>query len=128
MTTRPRWTVIRKDVRGHGEVVMPRDLEGRCGRCGGGAFAYNNGGEFSEDGVRGYRCYGCGNIKPEGWRNEGPRDSIVAVYVEGASKPIQRFPCSTLANAHRLVTALRSEIKRAGTTHVVRIETTGGNE
>lgn len=37
----------------------------RCGECGGSNFAYSNGQEWSADGIRGYRCAGCGNVKPE---------------------------------------------------------------
>jgi hypothetical protein len=37
-----------------------------CSECDGkGGFWYGNGSEFSEDGVRGYRCLSCGAIKPE---------------------------------------------------------------
>jgi len=38
---------------------------GRCSECGYSNFTYSNGHEISEDGVRGYRCVGCGAIKPE---------------------------------------------------------------
>ena len=38
----------------------------RCSECGGSGFSYRNGSEYSEDGVRGYRCMQCGTIKPEG--------------------------------------------------------------
>lgn len=37
----------------------------RCSECDGNVFVYRNGIEFSEDGVRGYRCIVCGTIKPE---------------------------------------------------------------
>jgi len=47
-----------------GEVVEP-DAHGKCGRCGCGGFVYSNGFETSKDGIRGYRCLGCGSIKPE---------------------------------------------------------------
>jgi hypothetical protein len=44
-----------------------RTADGSCSVCGNLGFSYNNGFEFSEDGVRGYRCMDphCGAIKPE---------------------------------------------------------------
>jgi len=54
---------------GRGKAAAP-DPEGRCGECGFAHFAYNNGHEFSADGVRGYRCVNCGSIKPEDWRSK----------------------------------------------------------
>ena len=47
-----------------GDTVAPK-ANGCCGRCGWGNFRYINGLEFSRDGVRGYRCLGCGAVKPE---------------------------------------------------------------
>ena len=38
---------------------------GHCSECDCAGFSYNNGNEFSVDGVRGYRCLECGAIKPE---------------------------------------------------------------
>jgi DNA-directed RNA polymerase subunit M/transcription elongation factor TFIIS len=51
----------------HGLVILP-DVKGRCGQCGASNFTYNNGHEVAADGTRGYRCVGCGCIKPENWR------------------------------------------------------------
>ena len=59
-------------VRGYfGRVVQP-DPAGRCGHCGASGFSYRNGAEHSADGVRGYRCNTCGNIKAENWREVAP--------------------------------------------------------
>jgi hypothetical protein len=38
---------------------------GHCSFCDFASFEYRNGTEWSADGVRGYRCNGCGTIKPE---------------------------------------------------------------
>ena len=57
-----------KSIPGSGVVVMPTG-DAHCGHCGSGSFSYRNGFEFSTDGVRGYRCNDCGNIKPENWRD-----------------------------------------------------------
>ena len=47
-----------------GDTVAPNDK--KCGRCGFANFRYSNGHEYSSDGIRGYRCLGCGAIKPDG--------------------------------------------------------------
>lgn len=44
-----------------GDTVAPNDK--KCGRCGFANFRYC---EYSSDGIRGYRCVGCGAIKPDG--------------------------------------------------------------
>lgn len=64
-----------------GDVVMPT-LKGRCGRCGWSSFDYNNGAEHAADGTRGYRCSGCGSIKPEDWRRriEPVQAAKVTIY------------------------------------------------
>ena len=49
---------------GHG-LTGERRTDGRCSNCGGSGFTYNNGHEWSRDGVRGYRCDTCATIKPE---------------------------------------------------------------
>ena len=49
---------------GHGKTGTRR-ADKRCSDCGASGFTYNNGHEFSIDGVRGYRCMTCGTIKPE---------------------------------------------------------------
>lgn len=51
----------------HGDLIMP-DIMGRCGKCGFSNFDFSNGMERSKDGVRGYRCFNCKQIKPENWR------------------------------------------------------------
>jgi hypothetical protein len=52
------------DPRCRGETGDVRE-DKRCSGCGGAAFTYRNGHEFSREGVRGYRCMSCGTIKPE---------------------------------------------------------------
>ena len=47
-----------------GKLVEPTETR-HCGNCGGGSFSYNSGMEWSECGMRGYRCNNCGCVKPE---------------------------------------------------------------
>lgn len=48
----------------HGKTGT-RTATGRCSECGWSNFLYNNGTEYSQDGVRGYRCVNCNTVKPE---------------------------------------------------------------
>ena len=46
----------------HGKTGV-RLPDGHCSSCGAAGFSYR--GDYSSDGVRGYRCMTCGTIKPE---------------------------------------------------------------
>jgi hypothetical protein len=64
---------------GRGPTGLRRD-DRLCSDCGSGSFDYNNGHEWSRDGVRGYRC-ACGTIKPEATRG-----------VWNTSEPVEKQP------------------------------------
>lgn len=53
-----------KHPKGYGKTGT-RTHTGHCSECGYANFDYNNGSEYSENDVRGYRCVKCKTIKPE---------------------------------------------------------------
>jgi hypothetical protein len=71
------WVTLANGYTGWGHTGE-RCGDGCCSECGSAGFEYNNGHEWSIDGIRGYRCMSCGVLKPE--RNA--TDMAVSFVVE----------------------------------------------